>query len=143
MPFLFLRHIIPDTEDFDKSRVHIVYGLSKDLSLAGLRVGVIYSYNANVLAATSKLARFCGISTPTSWMLISMFSDTEFLNEYLKINRERLGKMFALFSERVNKLGVKCFKSSAGFYYWADMSKFLRSYSERGELELWENLRNS
>ncbi|KAK8963168.1 putative aminotransferase ACS10 [Platanthera guangdongensis] len=132
-----------DTEDFDKSRVHIVYGLSKDLSLAGLRVGVIYSYNANVLAATSKLTRFCEISTPTRRLLISMLSDTKFMNEYLKINRKRLGKMFALFAEGLNQHGVECFKSSAGFYCWADMSKFLRLYSEGGELVLWESLLNS
>lgn len=132
-----------ETEDFDKNRVHIVYGLSKDLSLAGLRVGLIYSYNENVLAAASKLTRFCAISTPTRRLLVSMLSDTEFIDEYSKLNRERLGKMFVLFAEGLNQLGVECFKSSAGFYCWADMSKFLRSYNERGELELWENLLNS
>lgn len=131
-----------DTEDFDKSRVHIIYGLSKDLSLPGFRVGAIYSYNENVIAVVSKLARFCAISLPTQRLLVSMLSDTKFIEDYMKVNREKLRKMYTLLFEGLKKLGIDCFKSSGGFYCWADMSKFLKSYNVRGELELWENILN-
>lgn len=37
-------------------RVHIVYSLSKDLGLPGFGVEVIYSYNASVVTAASRMS---------------------------------------------------------------------------------------
>lgn len=131
-----------DDERFDRSRVHIVYGLSKDLSLAGFRVGIIYSYNESVLASAAKLARFSSISTPTQHLLMPILLDTKFVSEYLEMNRHRLQKMYTLLVNGLKQLGIECVSSSGGFYCWADMSKFIRPYSEKGELKLWEDLLN-
>ncbi|KAG2609147.1 probable aminotransferase ACS12 [Panicum virgatum] len=138
--FVSVAEVVDELEDFDKGRVHIIYGLSKDLSLAGFRVGVIYSYNENIVAAAAKIARFSSVSTPTQRLLVSMLSDQKFISEYLTVNRERLQKMYHLFVDALKQVGIECFKSSGGFYCWADMSRYIRSYNEKGERKLWDRL---
>lgn len=139
--FVSLAEIL-DAGEFDKNRVHILYGLSKDLSLAGFRVGVIYSYNDNVLAAAKKLTRFSSVSVPTQRLLISLLSDTGFIERYLETNRKRIREMYDLFVGGLKELGFKYVESSGGLYCWVDMSGLIRSYNEKGELQLWDKLLN-
>ncbi|KAF7106224.1 hypothetical protein CFC21_106973 [Triticum aestivum] len=138
--FVSVAELVNELEDFDRGRVHIIYGLSKDLSLAGFRVGIIYSYNESIVEAAAKIARFSSVSTPTQRLLVAMLSDQKFISNYLKVNRERLRKAYNLLVDALKQVGIECFKSSGGFYCWADMSKFIRSYSEKGERRLWDRL---
>ncbi|KAL6004750.1 hypothetical protein ACLOJK_005306 [Asimina triloba] len=133
---------IAHSKAFDMSRVHIVYGLSKDLSLPGFRVGVIYSYNQNVLETAKRLARFCSISIPAQHLLVTMLSDTQFIKDYIQMNKRRLGEAYAAFVNELKRLDINCAESKAGIHCWADMSKLMRSFSRKGEFDLWHKLQN-
>ncbi|KAH7692464.1 1-aminocyclopropane-1-carboxylate synthase protein [Dioscorea alata] len=133
---------VAHTEGFDKTRVHVIYGLSKVLALPGFRIGVICSFNEYVLGTAKKYARFFSVSVPTQRLLVPMLSDVNFALKYIEIKKKRLRRMYELFVEGLEQFGINCFPSSAGYYCWVNMSNLMRSNSEKGELELWDKLLN-
>ncbi|KAK3231174.1 hypothetical protein Dsin_003055 [Dipteronia sinensis] len=122
------------------SRIHIVYSLSKDLGMPGFRIGMIYSDNETVVAASTKMSSFGLISSQTQFLLANMLADTKFTSKYMKENRRRLKKRKDMLVSGLKTAGIKCLKSNAGLFCWVDMRKLLVSNTFEAEKELWKKI---
>ncbi|CAN8240699.1 unnamed protein product [Cochlearia groenlandica] len=138
--FVSMAEIVDTEENTDKERVHIVYDLSQDLSFPGLGSAAIYSFNQNVVSASRKLATFSPVSSPSQHLLISAVSSRSFVESYVRTERQRLKKIYTELVKGLKDLGIECTRSKGGIFCWADMRGLMSSYSEKGEIELWNKL---
>ncbi|XP_024015949.1 probable aminotransferase ACS10 isoform X2 [Eutrema salsugineum] len=140
--FVSMAEVVDTEENIDRERVHIVYDLSKDLSFPGLSSAAIYSFNETVLSASRKLTTLSPVSSPSQHLLISAISNPKFAQRYVKMNRQRLQRIYTELVKGLKELGIECTRSNGGFFCWADMRGSMSSYSEKGEIELWNKLLN-
>ncbi|KAL8546513.1 hypothetical protein ACS0TY_006306 [Phlomoides rotata] len=122
------------------NRVHIVYSLSKDLGIPGFRVGSIYSNDARVVSAATKMSSFGLVSSQTQYLLSAMLSDKEFSRNYIVENQKRLKKRHSMLVRGLETAGVPCLGSNGGLFCWVDMRHLLGSDSFEAEMELWKRI---
>uniref|UniRef100_A0AAR2KFJ7 Aminotransferase class I/classII large domain-containing protein n=1 Tax=Pygocentrus nattereri TaxID=42514 RepID=A0AAR2KFJ7_PYGNA len=122
----------------DAQRTHVLWGLSKDFAMAGVRVGTVYSENRDLVQALDKLGNFHGVAGPLQRQVAQLLKDKEWLNEvFLPENRRRLKKAHQYVAAQLTKLGIPYLHRGAGFFIWADFSKYLKEQTFVEELCLW------
>ncbi|EYU32170.1 hypothetical protein MIMGU_mgv1a025862mg [Erythranthe guttata] len=112
--FVSISEIIEEME-CDRSLIHIVYSLSKDMGLPGLRVGIVYSYNDAVVSSGRKMSSFGLVSSQT----------------------QRLASRYDSFIKGLDKMDIQCLKSNAGLFCWMDLRPLLKEPTFEGEMGLW------
>eukprot|EP00592_Proboscia_alata_P015188 CAMPEP_0194394682 /NCGR_PEP_ID=MMETSP0174-20130528/123989_1 /TAXON_ID=216777 /ORGANISM="Proboscia alata, Strain PI-D3" /LENGTH=534 /DNA_ID=CAMNT_0039190505 /DNA_START=104 /DNA_END=1709 /DNA_ORIENTATION=+ len=124
--------------------VHLVYALSKDFCLSGLRVGVSYSENEEIALPLSKVNDLCQISSQTQLLVEDILSRpsagglsnadadadeaTRFwYDEFLNESRQRLSDRSGRLQDCLSRLGVPFLKPDSGMFLWMDLSHYLPS----------------
>ncbi|KAF8400974.1 hypothetical protein HHK36_014277 [Tetracentron sinense] len=138
--FISIAEILKARKYKNSERVHIVYSLSKDLGLPGFRVGTIYSYNDKVVTTARRMSSFTLVSSQTQHLMASILSDTEFTENYIKTNRERLRKRYEMIIRGLRKAGIDCLKGNAGLFCWMNLSPLLENPTREGELAIWNSM---
>nr|QGT40623.1 1-aminocyclopropane-1-carboxylate synthase 1 [Tulipa gesneriana]QGT40625.1 1-aminocyclopropane-1-carboxylate synthase 2 [Tulipa gesneriana] len=140
--FISISEIIEEDPTCDRDLIHVISSLSKDLGLPGFRVGIVYSYNDNVVNCGRKMSSFGLVSSQTQHLLASMLSDEEFITKLLDESRRRLSERHRSFILGLAKMGIRCFESNAGLFCWMDLRPMLKEAVVDRELELWKLIVN-
>ncbi|KAF5193216.1 1-aminocyclopropane-1-carboxylate synthase [Thalictrum thalictroides] len=134
--FISISEILEEVE-CNKNLVHILYSLSKDMGLPGFRVGIIYSYNKDVVSIARKMSSFGLVSTQTQHLIASMLSDDDFVERYLAESAKRLALRHRTLTRGLAQVGISSLKSNAGLFFWMDLRRLLKEPTFEEELKLW------
>ena len=127
----------------DPERTHFMWGMSKDLGIAGFRFGVIHTRNQDVLKVLSGMSLYTAVPAHIQELGAKMLSDRTWLNEiYFPRNIQRLGNNYARFKSFLEtKHQIQVRKASAGFFIWVNFSKFLpKNKTAEDEINLFNIL---
>jgi aspartate/methionine/tyrosine aminotransferase len=112
--------------------VHLVYALSKDFALSGLRAGILYSENPEIRLPLQKLNDLCCVSSQTQLLIERMMTgrgkeDTSvsWTNEFLQENHRRLRHRGDQWQACLEELGIPYLHATSGLFCWMDFSEFL------------------
>lgn len=110
----------------DPGYLHVLYGLSKDTTASGLRLGVIHSQNKQLLLAMNAMSMFHWSGNISEKIAISMLEDEKWMDGFLHTSRERLAAGSVLVRNILEEEGVQYYKgANAGFFIWIDLRPFL------------------
>nr|AFM93771.1 ACC synthetase [Boehmeria nivea] len=134
--------IAEDGVECDLDLIHIVYSLSKDLGFPGFRVGIVYSYNDDVVSCARRMSSFGLVSTQTQRLVASMLSDGAFVRRFLAESARLLAARHGAFTRGLAQVGITCLKSNAGLFMWMDLHRLLKEQSFEAEMALWRVIIN-
>ncbi|KAI0197338.1 pyridoxal phosphate-dependent transferase [Xylaria flabelliformis] len=110
----------------DPKWVHVLYGMSKDFSACGLRLGCVVSQNRDFTKAMRSICRFSSPSLFSMEIAASLLENQDFLRSFLEKSQARLLHNRLLAESLLSQAGISFHdKGNAGFFIWIDLSPFL------------------
>lgn len=110
----------------DPDRTHFLWSFSKDFSLNGARVGVMYVGTTDICHLSSKINFLFVPSRNTQYLLLQLISDREWTRSYIALNRQRLTERYRQVKRALEMIeGVKVRQSHAGFFLWLDLRNMM------------------
>ncbi|XP_068117332.1 1-aminocyclopropane-1-carboxylate synthase-like protein 1 isoform X2 [Hyperolius riggenbachi] len=124
----------------DPQRTHVMWGVSKDFAVSGIRFGTLYSTNQDVCNGVASLCYFHGVCGPIQFKIAQLMRDRDWINQvYLRVNHARLRAAQEYVADELRALGVPFLNRHAGFFTWIDFRKYLRATTFEEEVILWRH----
>lgn len=119
---------------------HWWYAISKDFGLSGLRLGMAYTHNQDLLKAWSNYGATSMTSNHTQWMMSEIFNDHGWVREYQTVNTRRLTESYAAVVRVLRKQHIPYARAIGSLFVWIDLSRFLLNDTEESEIALWREI---
>jgi len=123
-----------------KEHVHLLWGMSKDFGMSGLRLGVLWTNNPKLRAAMETAVTFSCVSGPAQAMTMEVLSDENFVNAFVSYNNRMLRSSLNLVETTLNKHEIPYFPPESGMFIWVDLGEFAATWEDEAELYdgLWK-----
>jgi aspartate/methionine/tyrosine aminotransferase len=121
--------------NFDYENIHLLYGLAKDFTLAGLKMGFFYTRNEKLATAMQAVSYFHTTSTQTQNSITQLFLDKPFIQTFMLTNQQRIKKTYEYITASLPQL--KHVKPDAGIFFLADFRSKLKQQTLEAEKELF------
>ncbi|CAF0901609.1 unnamed protein product [Didymodactylos carnosus] len=132
---------IPDPE-----RTHFLWSFSKDFSMSGIRIGVVYTDTTFFCPIAKKINFLMTPSISIQETITTLIKDKQWLNYYIEINQKRLTQQYLYVKQQIELISqhrIKIYESKAGFFIWADFRSILKEITIDEELKLFQIIFNS
>ena len=126
--------------DEESDYLHMIYGLSKDFGISGMRVGVVYSKNQEFLTSYTNLNAPHMVSNLTQWLVQEVLSDKKFIKKYIASNQKSLTRSYSMVTTTLDDINIPYVPARGSLFVWLDMSEFLSENTEAAEQTLWKSL---
>jgi aspartate/methionine/tyrosine aminotransferase len=117
--------------------LHFWYSFSKDLGISGFRVGLLHSYNEDLINGYRNAGLSHCVSNYTQWILQKMLEDLDFMEKFIAANQKALTESYVIVIRSLRKMGVPYNPSYGSLFVWLDMSAYLSENSDHGQEQLW------
>ncbi|KAI0909023.1 PLP-dependent transferase [Ustulina deusta] len=118
----------------DPKQVHVLYGMSKDFSAAGMRLGCVISQNHEFNEAVRAICRFASPSQFSMHLAASLLEDRGYVRSLLEKSQTRLLRNRLLAESLLSEVGFDFHNDgNAGFFIWLDLSPFLPVKETNGD----------
>ncbi len=121
-------------------RIHVVWAVSKDFGMSGLRCGAVISENDQVLGALDLQGLWSGVSGHTQHLLAGMLTDEDWLQAYLTWMRQRLQTASQLTTTALDQASIPHLAPTAGFFLLCDLRDHLDQPTWEAEHDLWQHV---
>jgi len=130
----------------DPSKVHVLWGLSKDFCMNGFRIGVIMSRSLPIIAALKSYSMFCCIPGSYDTMIENLLESDEWVDHYVSLNRKRLAENYAKITASLKKHHIKYVDANSAFFMWIDLREQVKKVIQNcespadAEIKFWNRL---